>query len=108
MAQDYVILNESDNGRVAINKSVIKAIGQISIDDIANAVRMPENKFSRPLVIRIDENELYIEADIKVKYGANVKATCELVQNKIYENVLFMTGLKPAGVSVNVTGFEAA
>ena len=47
-----------------------------------------------------------IETDIHVKYGANINATCEQVQNKIYENILFMTGFKTSEVSVNVTGFE--
>ena len=39
-------------------------------------------------------------------YGVNVNATCEKVQNRIYENVAFMTGFKPNEVTVNVTGFE--
>ena len=41
-----------------------------------------------------------------MKYGANVNATAELLQNKIYENILFMTGYKASDVTVNVTGFE--
>ncbi|MBR2830676.1 MAG: Asp23/Gls24 family envelope stress response protein, partial [Solobacterium sp.] len=49
---------------------------------------------------------LNIIVDINVKYGANVNATCELVQNKIYENVAFMTGYKPNDVTVNVLGFD--
>ena len=36
MAQDYVMLNEEkDDSMIAINKSVFKAITEISIDDIA-------------------------------------------------------------------------
>ena len=50
--------------------------------------------------------KLNIIVDINVKYGANVNATCELVQNKIYENVAFMTGYKPNDVTVNVLGFD--
>ena len=52
------------------------------------------------------ENKLHIYADVKVKYGANVNTTCELVQNKIYENVLFMTGFRASEIAVNVIGFE--
>jgi uncharacterized alkaline shock family protein YloU len=107
MAQDYVILNEeTENGMIAINKSVFRSIAEISIDDIENAVRIPETTFTKPLSVIIENNKLNIEADIKVKYGANVSATCELVQNKIYENVLFMTGFKANNVAINVTGFE--
>jgi len=88
MAVDYVILNKdsSENGIIAINKSVFKSIAEITIDDLDHAERA--------------------ETDIHVKYGANINATCEQVQNKIYENILFMTGFKTSEVSVNVTGFE--
>ncbi len=107
MAQDYVILNENKElGLTAINKSVLKSIAEISIDDIENAVRLHESGFFKPLAVKIEDNALLISADIKVKYGANVAATCELVQNKIYENILFMTGIKPTDVTVNVVGFE--
>jgi uncharacterized alkaline shock family protein YloU len=107
MAQDYVVLNEEqDGGMIAINKSVFRSIAEISIDDIENAVKVPEARFTSPLTVKIVENKLHIAADIKVKYGANVAATCELVQNKIYENILFMTGFKASDVTINVVGFD--
>ena len=108
MAQDYVILNKdnAENGLIAINKSVFQSIAEISIDDIENAVRTETTKFSRPVTIRIQDNHLMIDVDIRIRYGANVNATCELVQNKIYENILFMTGYRTSDISVNVSGFE--
>ena len=107
MAQDYVVLNEkNENGLIAINKTVFKSIAEISIDDIENAIRVPQARFTKPLTVKVDSNQLHITADIKVKYGSNVAATCELVQNKIYENIVFMTGFKPADVTVNVIDFE--
>ena len=103
MAQDYVVLNEkNENGLIAINKTVFKSIAEISIDDIENAIRVPQARFTKPLTVKVDDNQLHITADIKVKYGANVAATCELV----YENIVFMTGFKPADVTVNVIDFE--
>ncbi len=108
MAQDYVILNSdsNENGLIAINKSVFQSIAEISIDDIDNANRVDSTTWSKPISIRIIENKLHIYADVKVKYGANVNTTCELVQNKIYENVLFMTGFRASEIAVNVIGFE--
>ncbi|MCR4951863.1 MAG: Asp23/Gls24 family envelope stress response protein [Solobacterium sp.] len=107
MAQDYVMLNEEkDDSMIAINKSVFKAITEISIDDIENAVRLPDTRFAKPLSVKVENNKLLISADIKIKYGANVNATCELVQNRIYENVLLMTGFKASDITVNVIGFE--
>ncbi len=107
MAQDYVMLKgETANGVIAINKSVFQSIAEISIDDVENAIRLKEAAFSKPVSVKIEDNKLNVAADIKVKYGASVAATCELVQNKIYENILFMTGFKANNVAINVTGFE--
>lgn len=107
MAQDYIVLNNrKESGMIAINKSVFQSISEISIDDVENASKIASTAFSKPIQIKIIKNKLHILADIKVKYGANVNATCELVQNKIYENVEFMTGYKPSEVTVNVIGFE--
>lgn len=108
MAQDYVVLSDDANGNglIAINKSVFQSVAEISIDDIENAVRIPQTRFNKPMAVKIEDNKLKIETDIRVKYGANVSQTCELVQNKIYENILFMTGFKASEVTVNVTGFD--
>ena len=49
MAQDYVVLNEkNENGLIAINKTVFKSIAEISIDDIENAIRVPQARFTKP------------------------------------------------------------
>ena len=94
MAQDYVVIEKNEeNGMIAINKSVFESIANISIDDIENVVAIKQGRFNKPV-------------DVKVKYGANVNATAELLQNKIYENILFMTGFKASDVAVNVEGFE--
>lgn len=107
MAQDYVVLDQSDEiGMVAMNKNVFKSISEISVDDIENAVRVPDTRFSKPLSVKIEDNKLHITAYIKIKYGANVKATCELVQNKIFENIQYMTGFKAQDVTVKVVDFE--
>lgn len=109
MAQDYVIVNQSnENGLIAVNKSVFQSIARISVSEIDNAVEIPESRFAKPVQVKIENNKLNIAVDIKVKYGANVSATCELLQNKVYENILYMTGYKTSNVTVNVTGFEMA
>lgn len=107
MAQDYIVLDKkNENGLIAINKSVFESIAEISISDIDNALPIKGTRFNKPVNIRIDNGVLSITADIRVKYGANVNATAELLQNKIYENILFMTGFKADNVTVNVDGFE--
>lgn len=107
MAQDYIVLKDrSDNGNIAINKSVFYAITEISIQEIENAELVSNSTFTKPISIKTDKNELQVIANLKVRYGANVNSTCELVQNKIYENILFMTGYTPNDVTVNVVGFD--
>lgn len=107
MAQDYIILKgEEDNGQIAINKTVFESIVELSIQEIENAIAISPKSFSKPIQVKTAKNTLEIEADIKVVYGANVNATCELVQNKIYENITYMTGYQPQEVRINVVGFE--
>lgn len=107
MAQDYVILDKNnENGMIAINKSVFESIAQISIDDIDNAILLKQGRFNKPVSVKIERGQLSVTADIKIRYGANVNATAELLQNKIYENIMFMTGYKIANVTINVEGFE--
>ncbi len=104
---DYVVLKkDAGSGMIAINKSVFEAIAEISMQDIENIVHTPTSFSKKTLSVKVDDNQLKIEADVRVKYGANVAETCGLVQSKIYENIVFMTGYKPSDVRVNVTGFE--
>lgn len=107
MAQDYVRYDaDGEYGMIAINKSVFEAIASISVDDIENAVRIKNGRIFKAINVKIEKGNLNITAQIKVKYGANVNATAELLQNKIYENILYMTGYKASDVTVNVEGFE--
>lgn len=108
MAQKYIILKEENEGLglIAINKSVFYAITELSIDEIENAVRIPKTRLNKPLTIKTNDNKLDILVDVKIKYLAEVEQTCELIQNKIFENILHMTGFKANDVQVNVVGFE--
>ena len=106
MAQDYVMLKESSrNGTIAINKIVFHSIALISLQEVQNVVPA-EGYMAKPVTVKIDKNRLNVEANIKVKYGENAAVASGQVQNRIYENILFMTGYKPASVTVNVQNFE--
>lgn len=107
MAQEYIALEtQSDVGQIAVNKQVIESIIDITIDDVSNASRVHTKRFSKPIQVRIDQNKLLASVDILVKNTANVHATCALLQNKIYENIEYMTGISPTYIGVNVVGFE--
>jgi|GEM_PF-233001 len=110
LLSSYGSFDEISNRLFSVESANIALMGYgskaFTLSMIENAIRVPQARFTKPLTVKVDANQLHITADIKVKYGANVAATCELVQNKIYENIVFMTGFKPADVTVNVIDFE--
>ncbi len=107
MAQEYVLMNEdSETGEIALSKNVFELIADITLNDVDNVVRMPANKFSKSISCKIVNNRLHIGADIKIKYGANVNATCEILQNRIYQNIFDMTNMKCGHVDIHVVGFD--
>lgn len=107
MAQDYIVLKEQeDTGMIAINKSVFESITEISVQEVDGAICIPNTRFSKPIQIKIVKNKLQVDADIKVRYGSKVNVISEMVQNRIYENIFFMTGYKPSDITVNVIGFD--
>ena len=104
---DYVVLQKDvGSGMIAINKSVFQAIAEITMKDIENVIYTPTSFSKKTISVKVEDNQLRIEADVRVRYGANVSETCGLAQSKIYENIVFMTGYKPSNVKINVTGFE--
>lgn len=105
---DYVVLNENSNyGKIAIHKAVFQSIVQQSLKDIENGSLMEKETFNKkPITVTMNGNELNVEVCLKVKYGASVNATSSMVQNKVYESIALMTGIKPKDITVNVVGFE--
>lgn len=107
LLMDYVVLQKDvGSGMIAINKSVFQAIAEITMKDIENVIYTPTSFSKKTISVKVEDNQLRIEADVRVRYGANVSETCGLAQSKIYENIVFMTGYKPSSVKINVTGFE--
>ncbi len=107
MAQEYIIMKEKcDIGMIALSKSVFDTITEISIDDVESVVKCNQKQFNKPIQSKIVSNRLQISVDIKMKYGANVSSVCEIFQNKIFQNVYQMTGLKCDDIRINVVGFQ--
>ncbi|MEF9921080.1 Asp23/Gls24 family envelope stress response protein [Anaerorhabdus sp.] len=107
MAQEYVLLNEKGaTGEIALSKNVFELIADITLDDVDSVERIPANKFSKAISCKIVNNQLHIAIDVKLKYGANVNATCEILQNRIYQNIYDMTNMKCGSVDIHVVGFH--
>ena len=107
LAQEYIQIKEKDEGPglIALSKGVFETIAQISIDDVDQAYAIEPTTLKKPIQCKIANNRLNVMAEIKVKYGANVNAVCETLQDRIYQNILQMTSLKCNLVDVKVVGF---
>ena len=107
MAQEYIQIKDEQEGTglIALSKGVFETIAQISVDDVDQAFAIEPTTLKKPIQCKIANNRLNVIAEIKVKYGANVNEVCELLQERIYSNILQMTSLKCNLVDVKVVGF---
>ena len=85
---------------------MFESIVEISQEDIDGLNRIPSTRFSKPVLIKIIKNKLHISVDVNLKYGSNVNSISKKLQNKIYDNILQMTGLKASEITINVISFS--
>ena len=107
MAQEYIALKERNNaGLIALNKSAFRTIAKIVVEEDEN-LKLAESAtpFNYSIVCKIQNDQLLISADVKVKYSANVNDACNKVQGKIFENIEHMTGYTPDVIDIRVVGF---
>ena len=107
MAQEYIALKEKNsNGVIALSKSTFQTIAKIVVEEDEN-LKLADGSgpFKYPLSCKIQNDQLIISMDVKVKYNVNVQDSCTKVQSKIFENIEHMTGYKPDMVDIRVTGF---
>lgn len=107
MAQEYIALKENNNiGLIALNKSAFQTIAKNVIEEDEN-LKLAESAtpFKYPITCKIQNDQLLLSADVKVKYTASVNDTCSKVQGKIFENIEHMTGYTPDVIDIRVVGF---
>lgn len=104
-AQDFILLKELDTfGEVHIQKQVFTNIAVNAISDVKNA-QLLDRRGQKELVSKILDNDLIIDLSIKVLYGQNVNEITMSVQEKIAQNIEFMTGFKCDCINIKVDGF---
>lgn len=107
MAQEYIALKEKNQtGLIALNKSAFRTIAKIVIEEDDN-LKLAESAtpFKYSITCKIQNDQLHVSADVKVKYSANVNDVCNKVQGKIFENIEHMTGYTPDVIDIRVVGF---
>ena len=66
---------------------------------------MIERRTVKDLHAKIKDNDLSIDLAIKVLYGQNVNEVTTSVQEKIAQNIEYMTGFKCDQINIKVDGF---
>lgn len=107
MAQEYIAVKQKEEiGLIALSKSVFETIAQIAVEEEDSLIlNDPVNPFKESLSCKIQNDQLILHVDVKVKYEINVKTACAKLQDKIYENIAHMTDYTPDVIDVRVVGF---
>ena len=118
VSNDYKIQLENNRGEIIIADEVIAVItglAAMEVEGVAslagNATRELISKIgiktlSKGVKVDVLEDVVTIDAALNLKYGFNIKAVSEKVQEKGKVAVENMTGLKVADVNIRVAGIE--
>lgn len=107
MAQEYIAVKQKNElGLIALSKSVFETIAQIVVEEEETLFLNDQmNPFKYSINCKIQNDQLIISVDVKVKFDANVNKSCAKLQDKIYENIAHMTDYTPDEIDVRVVGF---
>ncbi len=104
-AQDFILLSEQNKyGGVHIQKQVFNMIAINASEEVEN-VQLIERRGQSDVHTKIEENDLIIDLSVKVLYGQNVNEVTTSVQEKIAQNIEYMTGFKCDRINIKVDGF---
>ena len=118
VSNDYKIQLENNRGEIIIADEVIAVItglAAMEVEGVAslagNATRELISKIgiktlSKGVKVDVLEDVVTIDAALNLKYGFNIKAVSEKVQEKVQVAVENMTGLKVADVNIRGAGIE--
>jgi len=106
----HKIVNFTSNGDLGISSNVIASITKEAVNEVEGAsIANPHTLFGKKAVdVKFNKKgELFIDCEINVAYGYNVKDICANVQDRIEHNLLYMTEIKTTRVNVNVSSVAA-
>lgn len=107
MAQEYIAVKQKHElGLIALSKSVFETIAQIAVEE-ADGLSLddPFNPFKNSINCKIQNDQLVLTVDVKVKYDVNVKTACAKLQDTIHDNIAHMTDYTPDVIDIRVAGF---
>jgi uncharacterized alkaline shock family protein YloU len=109
---------DSNIGNVRIADDVVGVIARIAADEIEGIAGTSTSftsgfkdmvigkSTSKGIKAQINENDVTIEAHIRVRYGSNIPEIANKVQKNIKQSIENMTGLNVVAVNVLVQGIS--
>ena len=117
--KQYITQNQT-NGSVMISEDVIATIIEHAVCEVEGVVGLStkpgadiaeligKKSWGKGMKITIgEENELRIDCNVVVVYGQSVMAVAKAIQDAITAALESMTGVKVAGVNINICGISA-
>lgn len=115
-ADSNVIYEHKDYGEVQIADDVVATIAGLAATEIEGVYAMHTNltneivgklgvkNLTKGVKISIEENKVYVDMSITMKYGYSIPETAKAVQTKVKTAIENMTGLEVALVDVRISG----
>lgn len=114
------ITQTQNNGSVMISEDVLATIIEHAIHEVEGVVGLStkpgadiaeligKKNWGKGMKITIaDSNELRVDCNVIVVYGQSVVAVAKAIQDAVSGALESMTGVKVAGVNVNICGISA-
>lgn len=108
---------ENNNDGIKIANEVIASIAGVAVSEVQGVAAMAggitgvfagKKNLSKGIKVEVGEKETKIDVSIIVEYGVRIPDIAFEIQNRVKKAVETMTGLKVAGVNINVQGINTA
>ncbi len=111
-----VIYEDKDFGEVQIADDVVATIAGLAATDVEGVYAMHTNitneivgklgvkNLSKGVKITIEDEKVFVDLGITMKYGFSIPETAKIVQDKVKTAIENMTGLEVAVVDVRICG----
>jgi uncharacterized alkaline shock family protein YloU len=115
-SESNVIVEDKDFGAVQIADDVVATIAGLAATEVEGVYAMHTNitneivgklgvkNLTKGVKITIDDNKVFAEVSITMKYGYSIPKTAKSVQDKVKSAIENMTGLVVDSVDVKISG----
>ena len=88
--------------------AVFESIVTTCIADLPDVSIAPAGTFQKSVVCKVVEDKIIITIDLVIASGLNVGETCNMIKEKIQNDIAYMTDFRNVQIYINVVGFKFA